>query len=135
MSVRQKKMSWLHPFFSLLPCWIEGILAPHSGHRTWSGSTNTGSRSHLRTWSCGRCRRLARRPGGQSPLPPWPAGSPSPCSWTTAAGYLWKKSKQETDMSALACLNVDRVHHFCASQSGPTDQSADKTFFSYSSCG
>lgn len=77
---------------SYLPCWIVEIPAPRSGRRTWSGSTSTGSRSRLQTWSCGKYHRLARRPGErQNPPPPMPAGSPSPCSWTTAAGYLWKE--------------------------------------------
>lgn len=77
-----------------LPCSISGRLGPHSGHRTWSGSTNTDSRSHPQIWSCGRCRRSGRRPGERPSLPsPWLAGSPSPCSWTTAAGHLWMKQK------------------------------------------
>lgn len=77
-----------------LPCSISGRLGPHSGHRTWSGSTNTDSRSRLQIWSCGRCRRSGRRPGERPSSPsPWLAGSPSPCSWTTAAGRLWMKQK------------------------------------------
>lgn len=77
--------------FLTLPCWTAERLAPHSERRTWSGSTSTGSHSRLQTWSCGRCRRSARRPGERlNPPPPWPAGSPSPCSSTTAAGCLWR---------------------------------------------
>lgn len=79
------------------PCWIARTHAPHSERRTWSGSTSTGSHSHLRTWSCGRCHRSARRRGERPSLPlPWPVGSQSLCSWITAAGYLCKnKIKQK----------------------------------------
>lgn len=80
-----------------LPCSISGRLGPRSGHRTWSGSTNTDSRSRLQIWSCGRCRRSGRRPGVRPSSPsPWLAGSPSPCSWTAAAGHLWMKQKYDS---------------------------------------
>lgn len=79
------------PPASLLPCWNAATRGLRSGRRTWSGSTSTGSHSRLQTWSCGKCRRSVRRPG-DLPLP-WPVGPPSPCSWTTAAGFLWKLNK------------------------------------------
>lgn len=91
------------------PCWIAGTRAPHSERRTWSGSTSTGSHSHLRTWSCGRCHRSARRPGEQPSLPlPWPVGSQSLCSWITAAGYLCKK-KSNRSMKTSAFLKGGHV--------------------------
>lgn len=80
-----------------LPCSISGRLGPRSGRRTWSGSTNTDSHNRLQIWSCGRCRRSVHHPGEQpSPPTPWLAGSPSPCSWTTAAGCLWMKQKYDS---------------------------------------
>lgn len=80
-----------------LPCSISGRLGPRSGRRTWSGSTNTDSHNRLQIWSCGRCRRSVHHPGERpSPPTPWLAGSPSPCSWTTAAGCLWMKQKYDS---------------------------------------
>lgn len=96
-----------------LPCSISGRLGPHSGHRTWSGSTNTDSRSRLQIWSCGRCRRSGRRPGERPSSPsPWLAGSPSPCSWTTAAGHLWMRQKYNSFEGVSVYSEQDGRVHF-----------------------
>lgn len=93
-----------------LPCSISGRLGPHSGHRTWSGSMNTDSRSRLQTWSCGRCRRSGRRPGERPSSPsPWPAGSPSPCSWTAAAGHLWMEQTDNSFLGSAYIQNRQKV--------------------------
>lgn len=93
-------------------CWSAGRPGLRSGRRIWSGSRSRGGRSRRQTWSCGRCRRWARRPsaGSVGAASPPRCDAPPVCSSQTAGAAScdkvgWrKKSRQHCVISFITIL-------------------------------
>lgn len=91
-------------------CWSAGRLGLHNGHRIWFGSRSTNDRSHLQTWSYGKCRRWVRHPfaGSADAVSPPRCDAPPVYSSQTAGAVFCEKRR-----GIFFFYQVDKLHRSC----------------------